>query len=148
MFLQLNIISKTLYKLIICKVRPSIHIKWGSYMTVKSYISDWSFSSQNTQLVVSVYWHIPTSVWYLSTFMRPLMMFKWPWPTYEQSLLTISITYMCQICIHLLMSQTVAYIQWAGMYSRLDRFSIPFDRHFCGNWVTTKHDLSPILRLK
>ena len=50
---------------------------------------------------------------------------------------------------HNLCSQRVGKVAWlsshlAGMY-RLDRFSIPFDRHFCGNWVTTKYDFSPIL---
>ena len=30
------------------------------------------------------------------------------------------------------------------MYSKLDRLSIPFGRHICGNLVTTKCELSPI----
>ena len=32
----------------------------------------------------------------------------------------------------------------AGMYPRLDRSSITFDLHICGNLVTTNYDLGPI----
>ena len=63
------------------------------------------------------------------------------------------------------MRQTVAYIQiwqaypqdWTSFYqvaiiksgkSWLDGFVILFDHHICGNWVTTKDDLSPIFSPK
>ena len=40
------------------------------------------------------------------------------------------------------------YSNLAAMYSRLDKFVILFDHHYCGNLVTIKDDLSPIFSPK
>ena len=38
----------------------------------------------------------------------------------------------------------IPLLNLAGMYPRLDMFSIPFDLHICGRLVTTIYDLIPI----